>query len=184
MMVGRPIDLVVDKSEAAPGETVLQLTDVVMLDDYGRALLDKVSLSVQAGEIVGVAGIQGNGQTELVEAITGLLPISAGTVQMLGSDITHLSPRQRHAAGIAHVPEDRNHMGMIESFSIAENLVLDSYYAPPYSRRGLLKGDVIRAVGQGARRPVRRPSADHRQHRRRAVGRQCPEDDRGARVHP
>jgi simple sugar transport system ATP-binding protein len=144
MMVGRDIDLTVDKEESTPGDTVLQLSGVRMVDDYGRALLDHIDLSVRAGEIVGVAGIQGNGQTELVEAITGLLPIEAGKVEMLGNDISRYSPRQRHAAGIAHVPEDRNHMGMVGSFTVAENLVLDSYYATPFSSRGLLHRDVIR----------------------------------------
>jgi simple sugar transport system ATP-binding protein len=144
MMVGRDIDLVVDKAEAKPGETVLELSGVRMLDDYGRSLLNDVSLAVRAGEIVGVAGIQGNGQTELVEAITGLLPIAGGTVSFRGTDISNHSPRQRHEAGIAHVPEDRNHMGMVGSFTIAENLVLDSYYAPPFSKRGVLHRDVIR----------------------------------------
>lgn len=144
MMVGRDIDLVVDKTESEPGREVLQLNDVQMVDEYGRALLDKVSLTVRAGEIVGVAGIQGNGQTELVEAITGLLPIDSGRIEMLGKDITHFSPRQRHQAGMAHVPEDRNHMGMIGAFTISENLVLDSYYAAPFSRRGILDGVAIR----------------------------------------
>ena len=144
MMVGRDIDLVVDKTPASPGEEVLNLRGVHMLDDYGRALLDHVDLTVRAGEIVGVAGIQGNGQTELVEAITGLLPLADGTVEFLGTDITGFSPRKRHEAGIAHVPEDRNHMGMVGSFSVAENLVLDSYYAPPFSRRGVMDGGAIR----------------------------------------
>ncbi len=144
MMVGRDIELVVEKAAATPGEEVLTLHGVHMLDDYGRAILDHVDLSVRAGEIVGVAGIQGNGQTELVEAITGLLPLAGGKVEFLGQDITHASPRQRHAAGIAHVPEDRNEMGMVESFSVAENLVLDSYYAKPFSRRGVMDGPVIR----------------------------------------
>ncbi len=144
MMVGREIDLTVDKTVATPGDTVLQLSSVHMVDEYGRAVLDHVDLEVRAGEIVGVAGIQGNGQTELVEAITGLLPITSGRIDMLGSDISRYSPRQRHQAGIAHVPEDRNHMGMVESFTVAENLILDSYYGPPYSRRGLLHGDAIR----------------------------------------
>ncbi|MBI1351109.1 MAG: ATP-binding cassette domain-containing protein [Actinomycetales bacterium] len=144
MMVGRDIELVVEKSEAEPGAGVLELADVTMLDDYGRALLKDISFSVRAGEIVGVAGIQGNGQTELVEAITGLLPISRGRITFEGKDITRYSPRDRHTAGIAHVPEDRNHMGMIGSFSVAENLVLDSYYAQPFSRGIRLQGDVIR----------------------------------------
>ena len=143
MMVGREIDLVVDKTTSKPGEDVLVLDDVHMVDDYGRALLNHVNLSVRAGEIVGVAGIQGNGQTELVEAITGLLPLSAGHIRFLGEDITTASPRKRHAAGIAHVPEDRNHMGMVSTFTVSENLILDSYYAPPFSRRGVMNGEAI-----------------------------------------
>ncbi len=163
LMVGRDIDLVVDKTEAAPGEEVLNLRDVHMVDDYGRALLDHISMTVRAGEIVGVAGIQGNGQTELVEAITGLLPIASGTVEFLGRDITGFSPRKRHSAGMAHVPEDRNEMGMISSFTISENLVLDSYYAEPYSRRGVLHADAIResARSQVKDYDVRPPHIDN-----------------------
>lgn len=144
MMVGRDIDLVVDKTPASPKGDVLVLQGVQMVDDYGRALLDDIDLTVRAGEIVGIAGIQGNGQTELVEAITGLLPLAAGTVTFLDTDITDFTPRRRHEVGIAHVPEDRNHMGMVGSFTVAENLVLDSYYAQPYSRRGVLDGQAIR----------------------------------------
>jgi simple sugar transport system ATP-binding protein len=148
MMVGRDIDLVVDKEAARPGDPVLTLDRVHVLDDYGRALLDHVSFEVRAGEIVGIAGIQGNGQTELVEAITGLISVDSGTVSFLGRDLTSATPRQRHAAGIAHVPEDRNEMGMIGAFTIAENLVLDSYYAAPYSRRGVLERSEIRSSAQ------------------------------------
>jgi len=146
MMVGRDIDLVVDKTPAAPREDVLRLDGVDMVDDYGRPLLKGITMSVRAGEIVGIAGIQGNGQTELVEAITGLLPVAAGTVTVLGKDLTHASPRDRHKAGIAHVPEDRNEMGMIENFTIAENLVLDNYYATPFSKRGVLDDAAIRSA--------------------------------------
>ena len=148
MMVGRDIDLVVDKTESTPGESILELANVRMVDDYGRAVLTDINLAVRAGEIVGVAGIQGNGQTELVEAITGLLPIAGGTVSFQGRDISNDTPRARHKAGIAHVPEDRNHMGMVGSFTIAENLVLDSYYAPPFSHRGMLKGSVVRETAE------------------------------------
>ena len=134
MMVGRDISLTVDKTARTPGARVLELDEVMMVDDYGRPLLDSVSLHVDAGEIVGIAGIQGNGQTELVEAITGLLQLAEGTIRFQGADITRKSPRERHEMGMAHVPEDRNHMGMVGSFTVAENLVLDSYYAKPYSR--------------------------------------------------
>ena len=143
MMVGRDIDLEVDKAPAQPGETVLELTDVTVIDDFGQPLLRDVSMAVAAGEIVGIAGIQGNGQTELVEAITGLVPITSGTVTFEGRDITKASPRKRHVAGIAHVPEDRNEMGMVGSFTVRENLVLDSYYAKPFSSGIRLAGSVI-----------------------------------------
>jgi ABC-type uncharacterized transport system ATPase subunit len=148
MMVGRDIDLVVNKAESQPGDAVLELDGVTMLDDYGRPLLNSISLKVHAGEIVGVAGIQGNGQTELVEAITGLLPVTRGTVRFDGKDITRMSPRDRHSAGMAHVPEDRNHMGMIGSFSVAENLVLDSYYARPFSKGIRLQGGEISTTAE------------------------------------
>ena len=184
MMVGRPIDLVVDKSEAAPGETVLQLTDVVMLDDYGRALLDKVSLSVRAGEIVGVAGIQGNGQTELVEAITGLLPdrlrVRGDAGQRHHASQPAATACGRHRA-CARGPQPHGHDRVVlRRREPRARLLLRT----PYSRRGLLKGDVIRASADGPGPAVRRPAADHRQHRRGAVRAERPEDDRGARVHP
>jgi len=148
MMVGRDIDLTVDKTASEPGQDVLTLNDVTMLDDYGRPLLRSISMSVRAGEIVGIAGIQGNGQTELVEAITGLLPIASGKIEVLGEDITKASPRRRHRIGIAHVPEDRNEMGMIGSFTIKENLVLDNYYAEPFSRRGVLNDGAIETAAE------------------------------------
>lgn len=143
MMVGRDISLTVEKSASTPGARVLELDAVTMVDDYGRPLLDAISMHVNAGEIVGVAGIQGNGQTELVEAITGLLQLAEGAIRFQGEDITRTSPRERHEMGIAHVPEDRNHMGMVGSFTVAENLVLDSYYAKPYSRGIRLQATAI-----------------------------------------
>ncbi len=134
MMVGRDIDLTVDKTPAKPGAPVLTMKSVTMTDDLGRALLDDINLEVRAGEIVGVAGIQGNGQTELIEAITGLLPLAKGVIKLNDLDITSAKPRQIHKDGVAHVPEDRNNMGMIGSFTVAENLILDSYYSEPYSK--------------------------------------------------
>ncbi len=134
MMVGRDIDLTVDKTPAKPGAPVLTMESVTMTDDLGRALLDDINLEVRAGEIVGVAGIQGNGQTELIEAITGLLPLAKGVIKLNDLDITSAKPRQIHKDGVAHVPEDRNNMGMIGSFTVAENLILDSYYSEPYSK--------------------------------------------------
>lgn len=134
MMVGRPIDLTVAKTEATPGDVVLGLERVTVVDDYGRPLLNAIDLEVRAGEIVGVAGIQGNGQTELVEVITGLIPLAQGNITLQGQQIGSANPRRIHKDGVAHVPEDRNDMGMIGSFTVAENLVLDSYYAAPFSK--------------------------------------------------
>ena len=110
-----------------------------MTDDFGRPYLNEVSFQVSAGEIVGIAGIQGNGQTELVEVITGMMSLAEGTISFEGADISHLSPRKRHAAGMAHVPEDRNESGMVGSFTVAENLILDSYYTEPFSKGGRLQ---------------------------------------------
>lgn len=143
MMVGRDIDLVVDKTPAKPGDPVLEINDALVRDDYGRPLLASIDLTVRAGEIVGVAGIQGNGQTELVNAITGLLPLDGGTMTFLGKDMTHANARQRHDLGISHVPEDRQGAGLVGSFTVAENMVLNSYYEDPNSSGGRLKLGVI-----------------------------------------
>jgi general nucleoside transport system ATP-binding protein len=134
MMVGRAVDLVVEKSPAEPGEVVLSVQDLVVRDERQHLAVDHVSFDVRAGEIVGVAGVQGNGQTELVEALTGLSDPLAGKVELGGMDITLASPREMHKASVAHVPEDRQRSGLVLDFDVAENLVLDSYYAEPYSR--------------------------------------------------
>jgi len=164
MMVGRPIDLVVDKESAKPTEVVLSVDGATAVDDVGRQLLSDVSLQVRAGEIVGIAGIQGNGQTELVSAITGLLPLASGTVTMLGNDITSDSPRRRHAAGLAHVPEDRQVMGMVRDFTVAENLMLDSYYAAPFSKRGVIDRPAMKEAAEELvdRYDVRPPNIQNR----------------------
>ena len=134
MMVGRPVELVVEKSPAEPSGPMLEVEDLVVVDHRNHRAVDGVSFQVQAGEIVGVAGVQGNGQTELVEAITGLLLPISGTIRLDGEEITHTSPRHRHRAGMAHVPEDRQRDGLVLDFDLTENLVLDAYYDRPYSR--------------------------------------------------
>ncbi len=133
LMVGRPVQLIVDKAPADPGPTTLEVRDLHVIGTDGRTLVDHVSLEVRAGEIVGVAGVQGNGQTELVEALTGLRPAVGGTITVDGVDITHASPRAVHDASVAHVPEDRQRAGLVGSFSVAENMVLTSYHSEPYS---------------------------------------------------
>ena len=134
MMVGRPVELVVSKAEATPDEAVLEVQDLVVLDDRNHPVVDEVSFTVRSGEIVGIAGVQGNGQTELVESLTGLREVLSGSVQLLGEDITDFSPRRIHDHSVAHVPEDRQRSGLVLPFTITENMVLDSYYLEPYSR--------------------------------------------------
>ncbi len=138
LMVGRPVDLVVDKAPAQPGDVVLSVSDLVVLDDLNHRAVNGLSLEVRAGEIVGIAGVQGNGQTELVESITGLRPSLGGTVHLAGEDITTKSPRAVHNRGVAHVPEDRQKLGLVLPFTITENMVLDSYHQPPISRGVLM----------------------------------------------
>ena len=133
MMVGRPVALVVEKGPADPGEVVLSVEDLVVVDDRDHVAVDHVSFEVRRGEIVGVAGVQGNGQTELVEALTGLRSIVSGTVKLLGKEVTTATPRQLHEARVAHVPEDRQRSGLILDFTVAENMVLDAYYDEPFS---------------------------------------------------
>ncbi len=134
LMVGRPVDLVVHKEVAKPEGVVLSVDDLVVFDDRDQRAVDGVSFEVRAGEIVGVAGVQGNGQTQLVEAITGLRQATTGSVSIGGTDVTGDTPRQVHKREVAHVPEDRQRSGLVLPFTVTENTVLDSYYAPPISR--------------------------------------------------
>jgi ABC-type uncharacterized transport system ATPase subunit len=134
MMVGREVILTVDKQPAQPGGVVLDVRDLRVRDDRGSVAVDGVSLQVQAGEILGIAGVQGNGQTELVEALTGLRRVESGRVTMLGKDSTHTTPRAITEAGTAHVPEDRQRDGLVLSFPVEDNLVLSTYYVPPFAR--------------------------------------------------
>ncbi|MFQ5945013.1 MAG: ABC transporter ATP-binding protein [Anaerolineae bacterium] len=134
MMVGRPVELVVRKQRAEAGEQVLVVRDLVALDDRDHRAVDGLSFEVRSGEIVGIAGVQGNGQTELVESIMGLRPSLAGTVTIGGRDVTTASPREIHRLGVAHVPENRLESGLIVDFTVTENMILDGYYGPPYSR--------------------------------------------------
>ncbi|MBK5265967.1 MAG: ABC transporter ATP-binding protein [Acidimicrobiia bacterium] len=134
LMVGRPVDLVVDKAEANPKDVVLTVDRLMVLDDRNRRAVDGVSFEVRSGEIVGIAGVQGNGQTELVEALTGLRTPLGGTVFLKGRDMTIATPREMHKANVAHVPEDRQKSGLVLPFTVTENIVLNSYYEEPLSR--------------------------------------------------
>jgi ABC-type uncharacterized transport system ATPase subunit len=132
MMVGRDVILTVEKQAAKPGPVVLAMAGVNARDDLDHQALNNVSLEVHAGEIVGIAGVQGNGQTELVEVITGLRPAQSGLITIGGQNMTNASPRRIKDDGEScHVPEDRHAYGMVDSYDVAHNLVLNSYYLPP-----------------------------------------------------
>jgi simple sugar transport system ATP-binding protein len=133
LMVGRPVQLVVDKAPSQPGEPILSVDQIHAVDSSGRTLVDHVSFDVHAGEIVGVAGVQGNGQTELVEALTGLRDVITGSIHLGGEDITPATPRDVHRAGVAHIPEDRQRAGLVGDFSVAENMVLTRYHDDGFS---------------------------------------------------
>ena len=138
MMVGREVLLRVDKQPAHPGETLLHVEDLRAYDDRGLEAVRGVSLDVRAGEIVGLAGVDGNGQTELIDALTGLRRPSAGTIVVGGRDVTSANAHTFLEEGVGHIPEDRHRRGLVLEFSLAENLVLHDYAKSPYSRRGFL----------------------------------------------
>ncbi len=134
MMVGRDVNLVVRKKPASPGKTAMAVRNLVVRDSRGNTVVNGATFDVRIGEVLGVAGVQGNGQTELVYALTGLLPIQAGEIDLLGKTVHHLTPRQVLERGIAHIPEDRQKHGLVLSFPIYDNLVLCNYYLPPFAR--------------------------------------------------
>ena len=134
LMVGREVTLVVDKGPARPGEVVLEVQGLTAEDKRFQPALRGVDLSVRVGEVLGVAGVQGNGQTELVEVLTGLGHATGGTVRVLGQDVTNASPRTITELGVAHIPEDRQQDGLVLPFPIFDNLVLCTYYQPPFAR--------------------------------------------------
>jgi simple sugar transport system ATP-binding protein len=159
MMVGRPVELEVEKGPARPGEPVLEIAGLLVDDDRGHPAVRDLDLVVRAGEIVAIAGVQGNGQTELVEAIAGLRRVAAGTIKVAGAEIKP-TPRRLFEAGVAHVPEDRLKEGIVPAFTIAENLVLNSYYLKPFADGVRLHRDAILATATDLVRQfdVRTPS--------------------------
>ncbi|MEN9746080.1 MAG: hypothetical protein RL729_552 [Actinomycetota bacterium] len=148
MMVGRPVQLTVDKSSAKAGDVVLKVTDLTVLDADGRTHVESVSFKVHAGEIVGIAGVQGNGQTELVEALTGLRKATSGVITLDGKDLTHSDPRERHQMGMAHIPEDRQRQGLVGGLSVAENLVLTRYHDEQFSHGVIVDWEAADAIAE------------------------------------
>ena len=149
MMVGRSVMLRVDKSVAEPGDVVLELEKLSVEDDRGQIALNEVSFEVREGEILGVAGVEGNGQRELVEAITGLRGLSSGLMKIGSDEFTSGSTRQIAEKGVAHIPEDREKHGLIGVYSLEENSVLNRYHRKPFSLRGFLRRDVIKRHAEG-----------------------------------
>ena len=143
LMVGRKVILQVDKDEARPAAPVLTITDMQVRDDRKHLAVKSLSLEVHAGEILGVAGVQGNGQREFVEALTGLRAMEAGQVIIAGEDATGKLPRYITELDVAHIPEDREKHGLVMGYTIADNLVLNRYYHSPFSRRAVLDRDEI-----------------------------------------
>ena len=176
MMVGRTVTLNVEKTPAQPGEVVLSARGVCVKGHGGsKNVVDHVDFDVRRGEIVCIAGIDGNGQTELVYALTGLVEPEEGTVTLNGQDITHAPIRRRNAGGLGHIPEDRHRHGLVLDYNLAYNLVLQSYFEPEFCSRGFLKYDAIYEYadkligkfdirsGQGARTITRSMSGGNQQ---------------------
>ncbi|MDY5585054.1 MAG: ABC transporter ATP-binding protein [Arcanobacterium sp.] len=143
LMVGRSVMLKVEKNPPQLGETGLELDQLTVLDENGLPAVDHASFAIQRGEVLAIAGVQGNGQTELAEAILGLQKHSGGTIKLDGKELSGKSVRANLEAGIGFVPEDRSKDGIIASFSIADNLVLDQYRHAPFSKGLSLKNSVI-----------------------------------------
>ena len=151
LMVGRAVSLEVDKGPAEPGREVLKISGLVVDDDRGVRAVDGVDLEVRAGEVLGIAGVQGNGQTELVEAVMGLRLALAGSIKVDNEDLVGRTTKQILHSGVGYVPEDRSLDGVVKEFSVAENLVLDQYDRPPYGNAFRLNPV---AVGAAARERV------------------------------
>ena len=149
MMVGRSVSFEVDKRDISPGSVVLEVRDLTVPSRrHKKDAVKNVSLEVRAGEIVCLAGIEGNGQTEFVAALTGLEPMSRGRIRLNGKDITHYAIRDRAKAGISHIPEDRHKHGLVLDYTLEENLVLQRYWEPRFQESGFLKKGEVRRYAE------------------------------------
>ena len=143
-MVGRSISLTVDKTPAEPAEPRLEIEDLTVVDDQGVKVVDGLDLTVHGGEIVGLAGVEGNGQTELARAVLGLVRPESGQIVIDGRDATRTSPMSRIDAGLGYIPEDRGRDGVISEFTVAENIILNQYRDEPYSKHGVVDSAAVR----------------------------------------
>ena len=150
MMVGRPVQLVVEKDESRPTDDVLKVENLTVTSKlYKKDAVKNVSFTVRKGEIVCIAGIDGNGQSELVHALTGLDKISSGKITLNGEDITGASIRQRSVAGMSHIPEDRHKHGLVLDYTLEQNMVLQKYLEPRFQNHGFIRFDAIRSYAEG-----------------------------------
>lgn len=138
LMVGRPVSFDVDKTPCKPGAKLLEIENLFVKNTRGLDAVKGLSLEVKAGEILGLAGVDGNGQSELLQALAGLLPVESGSIKLNGKDITKHSVRERKESGLAYIPADRQKYGQVGEYTIAENYILKSYYQEPYSSHGIL----------------------------------------------
>jgi simple sugar transport system ATP-binding protein len=161
LMVGREVELTVDRGESHPGDVMLEVRDLKVKDDRGHEVVRGLSLTVRAGEILGIAGVAGNGQDELVEAIVGLRPVASGNVNLEGEDITNATPRKMHSLDVAYVPADRHRFGLILSFPVTDNLMLNRYFMEPFARNTVRNDKAILAEAEENIREfdIRTPSA-------------------------
>ncbi|EIJ81438.1 ABC transporter ATPase [Bacillus methanolicus PB1] len=138
IMVGREVVFKTEKKPSVPKQEVLEIINLVVNDSRGVPVVNGLNLTVHAGEIVGIAGVDGNGQTELIEAITGLRKSESGTIKLNGKEIQNMSPRKITEAGVGHIPQDRHKHGLVLDFPIGENMVLQTYHKKPFSKNGIL----------------------------------------------
>jgi len=161
LMVGREVELTADRGESHPGETMLQVEGLRIVDYRRHEVVPEATFQIKAGEILGIAGVAGNGQDELVEALVGLRRPSGGKVSLDGREVTGASPRKMNEAGVGYVPGDRHRFGLILSFPVYDNLILTSYYRAPFAR-GVLRDDsavLDSAIGQVGKYDIRVPSS-------------------------
>jgi len=137
-MVGREVTFKIEKKESKQGQKVLEINDLVVKDRRGINVVDHLNLEVFEGEVLGIAGVDGNGQSELIEAIAGLQSIASGEIKLSGKSIAGKTPRDMYGEGLGHIPEDRHKRGLVLDFTIGENIVLQTYYQPPFAKNGIL----------------------------------------------
>ena len=150
MMVGRDVEFEIDKKSKNVGDVILSVKDMVVASkSHNNNAVKGVSFDVHAGEIVCIAGIEGNGQTELVYGLTGLEPLKSGTIELCGRDITHATIRERSKAGMSHIPEDRHKHGLVLDYTLEQNLVLQRYWEPRFQNHGIIKSAEVRTYAEG-----------------------------------